>query len=131
MNISKYSQVRIKDQALNWKVDREYYEPLYNFLVHGFEPGGFWYAVLCNDFYGAIQRSHPGNQIEALKRATGWIWDRFPREAFGDRDRVYEWTRMPAEQRRMILEEKGLIYTEEDEVMMHLRGVEVVDPIMW
>jgi hypothetical protein len=129
MKITDYSKHRIMQNANNWQVEREYFDPLYNYLVHGFEPGGFWTAALANDFMGAVQRSHPGNTVEALKRASGWIQNSFPQVAYGSYDLVYGWCKLSAFTRRSLLEEAGLIYTERQEVEMSLRGAETREPL--
>ena len=36
-----------------YQVTEQSKESLYNYFVHGLEPGGFMTAVLCNDLYGA------------------------------------------------------------------------------
>jgi hypothetical protein len=131
VKITDYSKHRIMHSAEDWHVDREYFDPLFNYLVHGFEPGGFWTAVLANDFMGAMQRSHPANTVEAVKRATGWIQDRFPRVAYGSYDLVHGWTRLSAATRRSLLEEADLIYTEHEEVDMALRGKTSSEPMLF
>jgi hypothetical protein len=132
MKITNYSKNRIMESAHQWSVDREYYDPLYNYLVHGWEPGGFWTAALANDFIGAMQRSHPGNQIAALKKATGWIEDRFPALSYGSYQLVRDWLSFTDQQRRGHLEAVGLIFTEHEEVEMALRGVDATElEVLW
>lgn len=131
MNITKFSRDRMMLRATAWSVPREYFDPLFNYLVHGFEPGSFWTAVLCNDFMGAIQRSHPGNTIEALKRTVGWIQDAFPPGSYGDYSRIKQWMDLEPHQRRMALEECRLIYTEQEEIIKGLRGDLSTEPIMY
>lgn len=122
MKLTNYSLNRLTKTAQEWSVDKDYFDPLFNYLIHGFEPGGFWTAVLANDFMGALQRSHPANQIPALKKATGWIQDRFPRNSFGSYEAVDQWLHLSEQQRRASLEAHGLIYTEREEVEKALRG---------
>ena len=132
MNLTKLSKQRLTLSASRWSVAKEYFDPLYNYLVHGFEPGSFWSAVLANDFMGAVQRSHPGNDIPALKHAAGWIQESFPREAYGSYEQVQAWCRLDAHTRRMILEQYELIYTEQEEIMQGLKGVQAKpEPILW
>jgi hypothetical protein len=129
MNITKFSRDRMMLTATRWSVPREYIEPLYNYLVYGFEPGSFWSAVLANDFMRAVQHSHPGNSIEALKSTVGWIRDNFPEEAYGDSDKVILWQDLESVQRRQILESKDMIYTEQEEIMLALTGTKTYEPI--
>jgi hypothetical protein len=114
-----------------WEVAREFAEPFYNYLIHGFNPGGCFTSVLANDFYGAISRSHPSNTIEALKAVTGWIYSELPREAYGSYDAVSNWCYFTAEQRRSILERHGMLYTEEQEVMMTLCDQPTQEPVLY
>jgi hypothetical protein len=123
MKLTAYSKNRITKTAEQWHVDRDYFQPLYNYLVYGWEPGSFWTAVLENDWFGAIARSHPGNSVEALKNATKWITGVWPAEIYGDHSSVQQWLQRTALERRRVLEAARLIYTEREEVEMALRGV--------
>jgi hypothetical protein len=120
MKLTKYSIKRIRETAGQWKVDTEYREPLIDYLVHGFQPGSFWSAVLANDFRYAIMHSHPANTVSALKAATGWIWDAFPGASRGSSVAVNTWLSMSEAERRSHLELCCLIYTEREEVEMVL-----------
>jgi hypothetical protein len=131
MELTKLSLDRMKLSASRWSVAREYFDPLYNYLVHGFEPGSFWTAVLANDFMGAIQRSHPSNDIPALKHCVGWIQDSFPPGSYGDYSRIKQWMELTAHQRRLTLEECRLIYTEQEEIMLGLRGEQSEEPVLY
>lgn len=132
MNITKFSRNRMMLSATRWTVPREYFDPLYNYLVHGFEPGSFWSAVLANDFMGAMQSSHPSNDIPALKHVVGWIQDSFPAICYGSYHSVKDWTNFTPAQRRGQLEACELIYTEQEEIMLGLKGVQPVpEPVMW
>lgn len=131
MNITKYSRNRMMVSAAHWSVPGEYFNPLCNYLVHGYEPGSFWSAVLANDFWRAIQSSHPSNDIPNLKHAAGWIRDSWPRAAHGDHDTVILWQDLESGQRRRLLEQAALIYTEQEEVMMALTNVRTYEPIMY
>jgi hypothetical protein len=122
MKLTVYSKNRIVRSAERWHVERDYFQPLYNYLVYGWEPGSFWTAVLENDWFGAIARSHPGNHVEGLKNATKWITAAWPQNIYGDYSSVKAWTYRTAEERRAILESVKLIYTEQEEVEMALRG---------
>jgi hypothetical protein len=132
MNITKFSRNRMMLSATRWTVAREYFDPLYNYLVHGFEPGSFWSAVLANDFMRAIQHSHPSNDIPALKHTVGWIRDSFPEESYGNHHVVSEWIKLSSLERRMILERSRLIYTEQEEIMLGLKGEQIApEPVLW
>jgi hypothetical protein len=130
MKITDYSKHRIMHSAEDWTVDREYFDPLFNYLIHGFEPGGFWTAVLANDWFAAIQHSHPANEVENLKRACGWIQAKWPPESYGSYDLVHGWSKLASFTRRKLLEEAALIYTEREEVDMALRGTTTHAPLL-
>ena len=122
--ITIHSKNRIARTADQWRVPGEYFEPLYNYLIHGFEPGSFWTYVLSNDWMMAIQSSHPGNDLYLLRITTGWIVDQFPRESWGDYDRVQSWIKLEAADRRTILEQNLLIYTQREELELCLKQPE-------
>jgi Txe/YoeB family toxin of Txe-Axe toxin-antitoxin module len=120
MKITEYSKRRILQTFSLWRVERDFADPMYNYLVHGFEPGSCFTGVLANDFFGAITRSHPSNTVEALKSLAKWVQDTVPREARGSYEAVKYWTNLTEDLRRRILEEHRLIYTSEEEVWMTL-----------
>ena len=131
MNLTKFSRDRMMLTATRWSVPRDYFEPLYNYLVHGFEPGSFWSAVLANDFMRAVQHSHPSNDISALKNTVGWILNSFPEQSYGDHDRVILWQALEPIQRRQILESTDMIYSEQEEIMMALQGKKSYEPMLY
>jgi hypothetical protein len=133
MKITAYSRQRFIESANYWEVPREYFDPLYNYLVHGFAPGGFWRAALANDFISAMQHSHPSNSIPSLKMTAGWIQDQFPAITWGNYKNVDDWCfKTSPEQRRPHLEAVGLIYTEKQEIMLSLHGAELKpEPHLW
>lgn len=130
MELTNHSRRRMMLSATRWTVAREYFDPLYNYLVHGFEPGSFWSAVLANDFMQAMQHSHPSNSIPHLKQVVGWIRDSWPEAAYGDYSTVQTWIAFSGHDRRLYLEQHNLIYSEQDEIMMILRSEPAHEP-MW
>lgn len=131
MQLTDHSRRRLMLSATRWTVAREYFDPLYNYLVHGFEPGSFWSAVLANDFMRAVQHSHAANSIPHLKHVVGWMQDCFPPSSYGDRDAVINWCGLEPVQRRRILEQHQLIYSEQDEIMMILRSEPAHEPVLY
>lgn len=131
MKLSEHSRNRLLGTFAHWSVPKDFADPMYNYLVHGFEPGSFFTAVLANDFCGAIQRSHPANTIEALKHLVGWMHDAMPNMAQGSYEAVGEWTSLNKEQRRAVLEGRGLVFKEEDEMMLVLQGERTQEPVLW
>jgi hypothetical protein len=131
MKLTAYSRNRLLETFNHWGVPKDFADPMYNYLVFGFSPGSCFSAVLANDFARAIVSSHPANTVEAFKSLSGWVQDTVPQEARGDWGRVLRWAVMSDEERRSILEEHGLIYTEQDEVIMALQSKHTVEPILY
>jgi hypothetical protein len=116
MKLTEYSKGRLRATFSKWEVDKDFADPMYNYLIFGFNPGGFFTAVLANDFAAAVQRSHPSNNISALKRLVGWMNDCMPSDAYGSYTAVEEWYKMDDEDRRYCLERHHLLYTTKEEV---------------
>jgi hypothetical protein len=131
MNISVYSRNNILQTMEYWKVPRDYADPIYNYLVHGYEPGSFFTAVLANDWFGAIQRSHPANTIDGLKAVSAWINEHMPKQCWGSYDKVGKWLTATDETRRSVLEKAELIFTEKDETWMALQGKPTHEPMLF
>ena len=75
-----------------YKMTEQSKESLYNYFVHGFEPGGFMTAVLSNDLYGAVGRADFVN-IDLIGEYARWIESRAPYGSYGDRETVKGWLR--------------------------------------
>jgi len=131
MNITVYSRNRLYETFSKWDVPRDFADPMANYLIYGYEPGGCFSAVLANNFFAAIQSSHPRNTVEAFKCLVGWINDCMPSEAYGSDNQVSEWCCLPEGHRRAILEKYELIYTEQEEVMLALRDESTIEPILY
>ena len=131
MNITVYSRNRLYETFSKWDVPRDFADPMANYLVYGYEPGGCFTSVLANDFFAAMQRSHPANTVEAFKCLVGWINDCMPSEAYSSYNRVSEWLHLAEDNRRAILEKYELIYTEQEEVMLALRDESTIEPILY
>ena len=131
MEVTKHSRNRFLDTLAHWRVPKEYADPIYNYLVYGFEPGSFFTSVFANDFMSAMLRSHPANTVEALKTVSGWILNKCPPEAFGSYNKVSAWLIMSPSQRRQLLEEWNLVYTEQEEIMLALRNTYTAEPMLY
>ncbi len=131
MKLTKYNRNRILNTFKNWQVPKDFAEPMYNYLVYGYNPGSCFTSILANDFYGAIRRSHPSNTVEAFKALAGWIYETVPREAHGSYEAVDNWCYLTPEQRRAILEKSEILYTEEEEVMLVLRNQYTQEPVLY
>jgi hypothetical protein len=130
MKITEYSRNRILCTFAEWEVDKDFAHPIYNYLVFGYSPGSCFTAVLANDFMAAIGSSHPSNTVQAFKALVGWINDHMPAECYGSYERVKAWTKADDKFRRTILEKYKLVFSQEDEVMLALKGAPVLEPIL-
>jgi len=131
MDVGPYTRQRIMETCAHWHMSKEYAEPMYNYLVYGFSPGGFFTSVLANDWHTAMMRSHPANTVEALKAVTGWIHDQMPKQALGSYEAVDEWCRMSDTDRQKILLDHRLILESKQEVLMALKGKSTIEPVLW
>ena len=130
MNITVYSNHRLRESASKWHVPGDFADPMLNYLVYGYEPGSCFAAVLANDFFQAIQSSHPNNTVEAFKCLTGWIRDCFPLESHGSYEDVHHWIAIGPEFRRHALERCHLIYTEQEEIIKTLKNEDIWEPAL-
>ena len=130
MKLTKYSKNRLRNSLSHWHVDREFAEPMFNYLVYGFEPGGFFKGWYANDATSII-RSHPANTVGALKDLMKWMVNCMPDPAWGSHDNVNNWLKMKSEDRRFVLEQYELVYTEAEEIEMALKGLPVTDPVFY
>jgi hypothetical protein len=131
MKLSEHSRNRLLHSFSLWDVQQEYSQHVSDYLVNGWNPGGFYTAVLANDFMSAVIRSHPGNQIDALKGLAGWISNTMPTAAWGSYDRVQTWLRMSPEDRRTVLEQADLIYDTKTEMWLVLKNEHTTNPYEW
>ena len=131
MTLGEYSRNRLLKTFNTWVVPRDFADPMYNYLVHGFSPGSCFTAVLANDFLNAVSRSHPANTIEAFKSLAGWIRDTIPEEARGSYAAVEYWTKLTPAKRRKILEEQDLIYTAKQETWLAIKGEKTQEPMLY
>ena len=122
MKIAKVSEDLLNKTFERWEVDNDFKTPIYNYLVHGFDPGSFFSSVIANDFLGAMAHSHPNNTIIALKRLSNWIRSYMPDKAYGSYVIVDQWISMPEEERRAILEKSKLIYNNQQEMWETLQA---------
>jgi hypothetical protein len=122
MNITHFSQQRLYATFRQWDVPMDFADPMANYLMYGLEPGSCFTAILHNDFYRAMQSSHPANTVEVFKALVGWIDGCMPKQAYGSCERVTAWINLDPEQRRAILEQYSLIYTAREETWLALKG---------
>lgn len=120
MKLSKYSEVRLRKSLNQWRVAKDFSDPMYNYLVYGFEPGSFFMGWYAGDAM-AIVHSHPANSVEALKDLSKWMINCMPPKARGSYERVRAWTKMSEDERRQILVDCNLIFSEEEETWKILK----------
>jgi len=122
MELTENSKARLKNTFEGFNVPPDFYEPVYNYLVYGHQPGGFFTSILANDFMGAMPRSHHSNSVVSLSNLAKWISYYLPEySAWGSYDTVKYWLMMSSEDRRKVLEKCKLIFTEQEEVIMILK----------
>lgn len=122
MEIGKYSRNRLLKTFQEYHVPQEIAQSVYDYLVNGFHPGGFYSAVMANDFVGAMMRSHPLNDIPSLKHLSTWMGNNLQHGiAWGSRQAVENWLSLTDDERKTHLANWGLVYTQEDEVMLILK----------
>jgi len=131
MKLNKYSRNRLMETFAKWDVPKDFADPFYNYLVYGYSPGGCFTSVLANDFAGAIGSSHPANTVEAFKALASWIHDYVPVQAHGSYQAVEDWTTMDQDKRRTVLENFGLIYSKEEEIIQVLAGETTYEPVLY
>ena len=131
MKLSQYSRNIIMKTFKLWDVPKDFADPMYNYLVHGYNPGSCFTSVLANDFAGAIARSHPANTIEAFKALTGWMRDTMPNEAYSSYEAVDNWCYLKEDERRAVLEKHELIYSEKEETFLLIKGERVDEPVLY
>jgi hypothetical protein len=132
MELTLYSENRFYETFVTYNVPKEFADPVFNYFVHGFSPGSFFTALLANDFVGAMCRSHPANTVEGLKMLSIWLQNSgLKTQAWGDYDTVDRWLRMDEGLRRALLEHAELIYSQEQEIMMTLKGEKTHAPLLF
>jgi len=131
MKLTEHSRNRLLETFKVWEVPKDFAEPMFNYLVYGYQPGSCFTAVLANDFINAIRSSHPANTVEAFKALAGWISETLPPKAYGSYAKVDAWCDITWDGRRPILEKHGLVYTKEQEMMLVLSGEKTIEPILW
>jgi hypothetical protein len=102
------------DSHRGWPVAAEWQMELYNYLVCGFSPGSFHTALFANDLYKAAASSHHLNTWSAIMAMCKWITNVAPYGSFGSYENVNAWLDLSKDERRVRLENKGLLFKEED-----------------
>lgn len=121
--VSKHSLDRMHESLTSYHVPYDCAHPIINYLIHGLHPGGFFSSLLANDAFGAISRSHPLNDMMVLKSLVTWIKNTLVEGVhYGSYETVNDWINSSDEFKRKSLENRNLIYDEQTEMMMILKG---------
>jgi hypothetical protein len=72
-----------------------------NYIIDGYQPGGFLTAVFANDLFGAMGSADHLNKF-AMAEICGWIYNEAPRDCWGNYQVVKDYLDM----KRKELEEK-------------------------
>ena len=131
MELSAYSDNKLRETMALWDVPADFAGPLLDYLVHGYAPGSCFTAILANDFAGAISKSHPSNTVNSYKSLVGWIQDYVPDQARGNYATVKEWCARTSEDRRAVLEQHQLIYTAKQETWLAIKGEKTQEPVLY
>lgn len=131
MKLTQFSKNKLYQSFSDYDVGKEFADPIYNYLVHGLNPGKFFTSLLANDCTGTISHSHPANTIGSLKSLCTWLDNEMPSVSWGDCAAVCAWLKTPATARREILEMGQFIYTEKEEVVLILKGEKTTEPLFY
>lgn len=131
MELTKNNTNHLLKTMEEWEVPKDWVDPVFNYLVYGYEPGSFFTSILANDMMGAVGSSHPSNTFPALKNLCGWIQEYCPLQAKGSYHNVSAWCHISDADRRIILENKGLLLTEQEEIMGVLHGNKIPEPVFY
>ena len=132
MKLTAHSKNKLLETLAQYEIPKEYADPIFNYLVHGYHPGDFWNSVFANDFMGAMARSHPANSVAALKKTVSWIMNHLHNgTTHGSYEVVDAWLKKTEEERRAMLEHLGLIYTEQSEIVLILKDEPTHESHLW
>ena len=123
MEYTQFSIKKLQQSMIQCGMDVEYQWPLINFLLYGMAPGSFFTSVLSNDYHSAILHSHPSNTMTALKPVSQWLQCYlYCCPYIGSHEALGNWYALSDIERRTVLESRGLVYTEEQEVELALKS---------
>lgn len=75
------------------------------YVEHGFEPGSFLMAVLCNNLFMAVGAADSINQKQ-IPEICRYIYNETPSACWGSPERVDDWIKMTAAERATSLEQQ-------------------------
>ena len=77
-------------------------EAIFNYLVYGWEPGGFLTAVMANDLYRAATVSDIAN-VDNLAYVAKFVVYALPQACYGNYDQIKNWLQLTDQAREKIL----------------------------
>ena len=77
-------------------------EAIFNYLVYGWEPGGFLTAVMANDLLRAATVADVEN-VKRLAHVARFVVYALPHGCYGNYDQVKSWCRLTDEEREAVL----------------------------
>jgi predicted Fe-S protein YdhL (DUF1289 family) len=121
MQLTQHSKNRLIGTFRTFRVPSDFSDPMYNYLVHGFNPGSCFTSVLANDLYSAIRRSHSCNTIDAFKSLVEWLKYAAPNVCQGCYAAVDSWSKLDETSRRQVLQDCQLIYSTKQELLLAIK----------
>lgn len=100
--MTRYTDINTGNPLLN--------QSLENYLMYGYQPGGFLTSVLANDLYAAVGRADHWNK-ERLPEIVDEIIYKVPAIALGSYEAVEAWCRDQDDRRSCYAEQKEKEYT--------------------
>ena len=77
-------------------------EAIFNYLVYGWEPGGFLTAVMANDLYRAATVADIAN-VDHLAYVAKFVVYALPQACYGNYDQIKNWLQLTDQAREEIL----------------------------
>lgn len=122
MQLTKHSTDKFHEQLDTYHVPAEWQQEVFNYLVLGFPPSGFFESFFACDMIGMLSRSHRLNTIPAMKALNLYMVNVMPTRAYGSAFDVTEWLKKTSDERRKILEDNDLIFTADEEIILTLKS---------
>ena len=108
---SHFLRVMERDHDRTWHhVHEDCRMAMFNYLVHGWMPGGFLTAVLTNDLYRAAAQADCEN-IKRLAYVALWVQHALPSCCYGNAKIMKAWYERTDREREQILIDAGLLPT--------------------
>jgi len=128
----KYSKQLLIGKLSRDYVDQEFGFPIVLYLTRGYMPGGCLTALLANDAYNAMLKSHPANSIDSFKSLVRFIVNHDVGSQWsGSYETVGSWRERSDSERHSVLVEQRLVYPQEEEVWKTLRGDPMIPLENW